>query len=215
MCGASLGDDYIDAGTLARGRSSPPGVTGRAGLQGAVPSAGTGQNFRTAPAVAVKNFIGAGPEPQVGPGLSAMLVTDLVNIEGAMRPRVVEWERRADILREIEFSNSKWADPGTRIARGQLIEPDVFIEGTVTSTGNGEVSWHIRMIDATTGEVIGVDQGSTLGPEFFQASGSIAKRLNALLWTWWQRKQSKRPLHRQQHQKQRRNKPQLRSPLVS
>jgi hypothetical protein len=132
-----------------------------------------------------------------------------------MRPRVVEWERRADILREIEFSNSKWADPGTRIARGQLIEPDVFIEGTVTSTGNGEVSWHIRMIDATTGEVIGVDQGSTLGPEFFQASGSIAKRLNALLWTWWQRKQSKRPLHRQQHQKQRRNKPQLRSPLVS
>jgi hypothetical protein len=127
--------------------------------------------------VALKNFSGSGPNSQLGHGLTDMLITELSNMNtGDCRPQVIEWERRQDILNEIALSNSKFADPRTRLRTDQLIDPAVFVQGSVETTETS-ATWNLQLVDAKTGDVLGGDTGTADGLAIFDAPAQIAQRL--------------------------------------
>lgn len=132
-----------------------------------------------APIVAVKALKGSSPSG-LGRGFADLTIVDLVAGGDGSRcvPPVVEWERRADVIAEIEFSNSRFADPATRIPRGRLLEPELFVEGSIAEGADGSVSWAIQLRDAKTGKVVGGDTTAIPpGGDFFEAQSQAAQRL--------------------------------------
>jgi len=128
-------------------------------------------------AVAVRNFENAGVDPYFGASLSDLLVNDLAAGDGApCKLRVVEWKRRAEVLREIELGQSRYADKSTFPQLGHLIEPNVFIDGAVNTTDSTAI-WSVQAKDAVTGDVLAEDKGSVPSDQILDASKGIAKRL--------------------------------------
>jgi hypothetical protein len=138
--------------------------------------------YTDGPAVAVRRFESASPGDPMGKGLADMIVVDLVNLTQNddskyldCRMAVVEWERRDEVLKEIERSQSPEFDPATRL-ENRLIDPRYFVEGTVTtSADNQSISWSLQVRDAGTGQIVAIDKGQTDKP--LEVSGEIADRL--------------------------------------
>ncbi|HWS03691.1 MAG TPA: hypothetical protein VN448_09900 [Gammaproteobacteria bacterium] len=131
-------------------------------------------------AVAVKTFEAAGVEPYYGASLSDLLNNDLSAGGEHCKLRVVEWRRRADVIREIELGQSRYADKATFAQPGRLIQPDVFIEGAVNTTDT-TASWSIQAKDAISGELLAEDTGSVASDQALDVSEAIAKRLSEKL----------------------------------
>lgn len=123
------------------------------------------------PAIAVKYFPATGPNAFLGKGLADMLMTDLGGSKCYMQ---VEWARRADLLAEIRFQQSRFVDPSTRVTP-RFIQPDFFIEGSMTTTPTSQ-TWDIRAREIATGRIISSDR-RTSGADFFQAEAALAKKL--------------------------------------
>jgi hypothetical protein len=202
LCASQVGRDWIDDGTLCRSRSAPPGPVGGAGathraLGRAGRGAGTthralgrvGRGADKGVAVAVKYFTATGPHTQLGKGLADMLITDLVNTKGACNVTVVEWEKRALVEAEIELQYTADFDPGSRVKRGSLINPDAFVTGSV-ATSEKINSWTLELVEAKTGSVIGGDKGSAKDVEILKVTTDIAQRLIDQLCRWWMKKSS-------------------------
>jgi hypothetical protein len=135
----------------------------------------------TAPAVAIRRFTATGPFPALGPGLSQMLHTGLSQGGPECAVRLVEWERRADIQRELDLQKSPLLDPASRVQK-RWIDPQVFVEGSVQTRADGGGTWSIRLRDASTGQVLGGDEGSvTAARDWFTVDAAIADRLLAQL----------------------------------
>ena len=147
VCVSKLGTDWIDSGTMCRSRTGAPSTIGRQPSPAALRPAPPKPPKRTGPAEAFKPFSASGPNPQLGKGLSDMICTDMVGIEAACKLVVVEWEKRAELLAEIELSHSPEFDPATQIPRGHLIDPDVFVTGIVSTT-EADTNWKIQLVTA-------------------------------------------------------------------
>ncbi len=139
----------------------------------------TGLPIRTpgAPIVAVRSLTGPPPN-YLGKWMSALLLADIVQGNQRCTPTVVEWERRAEAIAEIEFSNSRYGDPATRIPRGRLLQPELFIEGSATEAADGSISWAVQLRDAASGKIVGGD-ATTVPPngDPFEAQEQLANRL--------------------------------------
>jgi hypothetical protein len=145
---------------------SPPQITRR-------PQSSSGSSRHEGKLVlAVKELTAPSGRPE-GRGLASMLQTDLW-IVGHHCITLVEWMRRADILAEIRFQRSKSVDPSTRVTP-RLIQPDVFVEGSVSTTGSS-ISWNIRLRRAGGG-VVATDRGSVPMSQYLTVSRDIAERL--------------------------------------
>lgn len=127
-------------------------------------------------AVAVRPFTGTGPASQLGKGLTNMLISDFSEQLPKCGAKVVEWELRPEIIKEIERQQGPEFDPETRVRKGFLIEPTVFADGTVTTT-DSTVSWVIDLHDAKTGRRIGGHRGSVPSDQFYEAEEKIAQSL--------------------------------------
>jgi hypothetical protein len=128
-------------------------------------------------AIGIGPFTGTGPNAQLGKGLADMLITSMTGAQsGDCTAQVVEVEHRADLLREIALSNSKLADPRSRLRTDQLIDPAVLVRGSVATTATS-ATWTLEIVDQATGNVIGGDSGSANGLDIFTAPDDIAQRL--------------------------------------
>lgn len=131
-----------------------------------------------APVVAFKNLTGPSPSNR-GKSLADLLLTDTVGAKsGTCAPRVREWERIDLVEAEIEFSNSKYTDPKTRIPRGRLLKIDLFVEGSIVENADGSMRWDITLRDAATGAAVGGDTTSVpAGGDWLEAEAQTAARL--------------------------------------
>ncbi len=119
----------------------------------------------------------------MGDGLADMLHTDILNQlqNGDYKwcPAVLtEVRRRQLILDELEFQQTKYADPTTAIKREDwnLLVPDILIEGAVNVAGDG-FQWTIRIKDNTSGAELHTLEGQNKLSEMFDVSGSIARSI--------------------------------------
>ncbi|MBI5104666.1 MAG: hypothetical protein HZB46_06715 [Solirubrobacterales bacterium] len=113
-------------------------------------------------------------------GLDDLLITDVVG--GDFHERcggtVVEIERRADAIKELEFQQSPYVDPSTRLERNFVLE-DVAVQGLVADAPGGGLQVTISFVDARTGAPIGSSTTGTLRPDtVFEDYDAIAKRVN-------------------------------------
>ena len=126
-------------------------------------------------AIGVRPFTGS--DSDLGRGIANMVIEELANAQsGDCSATVVEVEHRADIDREIALANSGLVDPSSRVPSGHLIDPAVYVQGTVQHDG-ANTSWDLEIVDAATGNSIGGDSGTAAGTDIFSAPAGIAQRL--------------------------------------
>jgi hypothetical protein len=126
-------------------------------------------------AVGVRPFTGS--DPDLGRGLANMVIGELANARsGDCTATVVEVEHRADVQREIALANSGLVAPNSRVPSGNLIDPAIYVQGTVDHNG-ATTTWTLDIVDASTGNRIGGDSGTANGTAIFDAPAGIAQRL--------------------------------------
>lgn len=109
--------------------------------------------------IAVDVFTAA-PSPDAdfnaaAPATADLLLNDLMELTipnnkvaapefGKCKVRLVEWMRRADALKEMEFQQGKDVDPATRSDPGKVIQPNLMVKGQVSLDGN-TVKWTLNV----------------------------------------------------------------------
>lgn len=129
------------------------------------------------PTVALVDFEGSLPNIKAR-GISNLLIEPVQRMIEACGGRQRDWSRRADIQKEIAFQQTKYVDPTTAAKPGQLLQPDVFITGTVSGDANN-FSWKIQAVAAVGGEVIAESTGTEPNEKIssFALHDEIAKTL--------------------------------------
>jgi len=129
------------------------------------------------PTVAVVDFEGGTLENK-GRALSSQLIDPIQARIADCGGRQRDWSRRADIQKEIAFQQTKYVDPTTAAKPGQLLQPDVFITGTVSGDANN-FTWKVEVVAAVGGEVIAEDSGTAPNDKFIDSAflDQLAKRL--------------------------------------
>ena len=126
--------------------------------------------------VAVTKFEGTGTDPYKGNSLTTLLMGDLLTAGQPCKMRLVEWARRGDVLKEIEFGQTPYADKATAPKPGQLLQPDVFIDGSVSTTATS-MTWSVQARDSVSGAVLAEDKGTGKTNDIVSISEGIGKRL--------------------------------------
>jgi hypothetical protein len=135
-------------------------------------------------ALAVDTIVASGAEADdgTGPGLSEMIVTDLV-IQLGEDPAfadcdavVVEWRRRQDILDEQALQQSGAVDPATAVETGNLIEPTRMVGGGIKAEG-GRLDWTIEVRSHPDGAVQASFAGSAAADQYLRISQEIARQI--------------------------------------
>ena len=121
-------------------------------------------------------------------GLNDLAVTDLFSAtEGECDIAILEVDRRADILKELEFQQSEYVDPSTRVTRNFVLG-DVEITGRARQVSPDRIEVEYGMRDKRTGADLGSVKGTAGVDGFFeqleQLSRDLAKELCKLSDTY-------------------------------
>jgi hypothetical protein len=126
-------------------------------------------------AFSVEEFDGATGEFAVmNRGLAAVLQTDLVTTS-CRTSEVANSSDRRRLEQEIDFEQSAYVDPSTRVVRN-FIQPDIVVRGRLQTRG-GNLGYALTLIDARTGRVLETISGSLPHDGFFEAEEALAKRV--------------------------------------
>tara|TARA_B100000287_G_scaffold402753_1_gene423953 strand:+ start:961 stop:3060 length:2100 start_codon:yes stop_codon:yes gene_type:complete len=106
-------------------------------------------------------------------GLADMLITDLSNIESI---QIVEREKLESLLKEIELGDSKFIDPNTAQSLGKGLGADYILTGAFLSI-DPMMRIDSRIMEVSTGKIIGGEEVTGPGNDFF----SLEKKLASLL----------------------------------
>ena len=106
-------------------------------------------------------------------GLADMLITDLSNIESI---QIVEREKLESLLKEIELGDSKFIDPNTAQSLGKGLGADYILTGAFLSI-DPMMRIDSRIMEVSTGKIIGGEEVTGQGNDFF----SLEKKLASLL----------------------------------
>lgn len=111
-------------------------------------------------------------------GLNDLVVTDIVGDE--LKPdcdiAVLEVDRRADAIRELEFQQSAYVDPSTRVERNFILG-DVEITGRATQVDANTIEVNYGLRDKRTGADLGSVTGKAGADRFFEDLEDLSKKL--------------------------------------
>lgn len=129
------------------------------------------------PIVAVREFAAPAAQPKIGKSMTELLITDLIGVKEPCALTIAAWGKdRAAGRGEIKFQQNPAVDPSTRVATGKAVQPDVFVDGSISIVGD-HFSWSVKITDAITGEVQATLQESNAGDDLFKAGEALAKKL--------------------------------------
>lgn len=122
--------------------------------------------------VATDQFTGSGDLADVAPGLGEMIVSDSMQLmdEGGEFEKCpvifVAWgKRRAEAQAEVDFQQTPFVDPATRVRPGQFIDPTVMLTGHTEFSGSqGHYTVDVRRYPS--GELIKRIEGDAIDDEF-------------------------------------------------
>ena len=105
------------------------------------------------PVVSVMYFDNDSKDPELEfmrKGLTDLLITDLVAWEGV---RVVERTRLEDVLKELNFQQTKYVDKATAAKLGKVLNSTYLIYGSLILTGT-KLTVAARLVQSDNGEVL-------------------------------------------------------------
>ena len=93
-------------------------------------------------------------------GINDMLINEVLNGTEDCGTAVIEVERRDEILKELEFQQSPYVDPSTRLVRN-LIIGDVELRGTVAAAPGDGAKVTMTIVDKASGRTLGSPVSAT------------------------------------------------------
>lgn len=87
-------------------------------------------------------------------GINDLLTVDVMNARDDCGTTIIEVERRAEALKELEFQQSPYVDPSTRLTRN-LIIGDVALRGSISRVAGDRAKVAMTIVDMRTGKVLG------------------------------------------------------------
>jgi hypothetical protein len=95
-------------------------------------------------------------------GIEDFMMTEFVEVTKC-GTAVIEFERRAELLKGLEFEMSPYVDPATRPKRN-LVIADIQLRSSISAAPRGGAKIAMRIVDSTTGKTLGTRE-TTLGRE--------------------------------------------------
>lgn len=127
-------------------------------------------------AVEIPDVTGSSGDPELDAmraGINDMLTHDVMENDDCGLA-IVEVDRRADILKELEFQQSPYVDPSTRVTRNFIVG-DVEVRGTLSrAPGGAKVA--LTIVDKRTGKKLGTRE-TTFGDNAFSQLTKLGKDL--------------------------------------
>lgn len=111
----------------------------------------------------------------VGKGLADMLITDLVAWEGV---RVVERTRVEEVLKELDFQQSKYVDKKTAAKLGNVLGADYLVVGSLMPSGD-KLTVEARLVKPLTFETVVTAREQDSKDKIFDIEQRLANQLVA------------------------------------
>ena len=124
--------------------------------------------------------LGGNPTGDLGAvrrGINDYITTDLVSLGGEKCDlTVIEVDRRADAIKELEFQQSPYVDPSTRVTRNFAIS-DVEVVGTVNDAPGENAAIDLRVRDRRTGKELARLEKTIPLDKFFESLDTLGSDL--------------------------------------
>ncbi|MEN0063918.1 MAG: CsgG/HfaB family protein [Myxococcota bacterium] len=116
------------------------------------------------------NHTGNADHDALGTGVSVMLMSDLGAVESL---QLVERSRLKDVIDELKFGQSEFADPKTAAKAGKVVGADWILTGALVAV-EPELRIDARIIEVKSGNILGT--GTAKGPidAFFDVEKDLA-----------------------------------------
>ena len=108
-------------------------------------------------AVEIPNVKGSSGDPDwdaLKGGINDLMMTDAFNARDDCGTTFIEVEHRAEMIKELEFQQSPYVDPSTRLTRN-LIVGDVEIRGTMARAPGDRAKVTMNIVDKHSGKSVG------------------------------------------------------------
>jgi hypothetical protein len=87
-------------------------------------------------------------------GINDLMMVDVLNARDDCGTAVIEVDRRAELIKELEFQQSPYVDPSTRLTRN-LIIGDVELRGSIARAAGDTAKVAMTIVDKRTGKALG------------------------------------------------------------
>jgi len=87
-------------------------------------------------------------------GINDVMMGDVLNASDPCGTTIIEVDRRAEMIKELEFQQSPYVDPSTRLTRN-LIIGDVEVRGSISRAAGGNAQVAMTIVDKRTGKTLG------------------------------------------------------------
>lgn len=109
-------------------------------------------------------------------GINDLMMNDVLNARDDCGTTLIEVDRRAELIRELEFQQSPYVDPSTRVTRN-LILGDVEIRGSIARVPGDRAKVTMVTVDKKSGKSLGVREVVLTRAHVFDQLETLAKRL--------------------------------------
>ena len=106
------------------------------------------------------------------PGINDLILNDVLNGRPDCGTTIIEVDRREEVLKQLEFENSRYVDPASRPGRN-LILGDVVMRGSIAPAPGGNAKVTMTIVDKHSGKQLGPRREATLDRDDW--AGSIEK----------------------------------------
>ena len=147
---------HVAEGAQAQARAGPSPRRLRAGERQATPGR---------IAVEIYNVRGSVGDPDwdaFSPGINDLIINDVVNSRDECGTAIIETDRRAELIKQLEFESSPYVDPSSRVVRN-LIIGDVEIRGTISPLPGDRAKVAMTIVDKHSGKTLGAGRPCSTG----------------------------------------------------
>jgi hypothetical protein len=108
-------------------------------------------------AVEIPNVTGSTGDPDweaFKGGINDLMTVDVMNARDDCGTTLIEVDRRAELIKQLEFESSPYVEPSTRVRRN-LIIGDVEVRGSISRAAGDDVKVAMTIVDKRTGKTLG------------------------------------------------------------
>lgn len=109
-------------------------------------------------------------------GINDMMINDVMNARDDCGTTLIEVERRAELIKELEFQQSPYVDPSTRVTRN-LIIGDIELRGAVSRAPGDRAKVAMTIVDKRTGKALGSREATLTRAGWPDQLETLAKRI--------------------------------------
>jgi hypothetical protein len=109
-------------------------------------------------------------------GINDLLMNDVFEAHDNCGVAILEVDRRADIIKELEFQQSPYVDPSTRVTRNFILG-DVEIRGSISRAPGNNAKLRMTMVDKRTGKSLGGRETTLTSERVFDQVEALGKQL--------------------------------------